>query len=137
VVVPDVSMPVHVNSLSGGRVIDVRASLGDDVGKGQVLLVIHSPDLATAIADYQKFQADDQLARQSLERAQLLFSHGALAQKDLQQAEETDNKAKVDVQTAAERIRILGGDLNHPSPVIEVKSPISATLVEQDRKSTR
>ncbi len=43
VVAPDVSRTVHVNSLSGERVIDIRARLGDDVTKGQVLLVIHSP----------------------------------------------------------------------------------------------
>ncbi len=132
VVAPDVSRTVHVSSLSGGRVIDIRARLGDDVKKGQVLLVIHSPELATAIADYQKFQADEQLARRSLERAQLLFSHGAMAQKDLQQAEDTEQKAKVDLQTAAERIRILGGNLNHLSPIIEVRSPISGTVVEQN-----
>ncbi|MBI3664913.1 MAG: efflux RND transporter periplasmic adaptor subunit [Acidobacteria bacterium] len=131
-VAPDVSRTVPVNSLSGGRVIDIRARLGDDVTKGQLLLRIHSTDLAAAIAEYQKARADELLARKSLERAQLLFSHGATAQKDFEQAEDTQQKAKVDVETAAERIRILGGSEDHLSPVIEVKAPVTGTIIEQN-----
>ena len=37
VVAPDVSRTVAVNSLAAGRVLDLRARLGDDVQKGQVL----------------------------------------------------------------------------------------------------
>ncbi|HYM11639.1 MAG TPA: efflux RND transporter periplasmic adaptor subunit [Bryobacterales bacterium] len=132
VVAPDVSRTVPVNALAGGRVIEIRARLGDDVTKGQVLLRIHSADLAAAIADHQKAQADEALALKSLERAQLLVSHGAMAQKDLQQAEDTEQKAKVDVQTAAERIRILGGGVESPSSIIDVKAPASGTIIEQN-----
>lgn len=131
-VAPDVNRTVPVNALSGGRVTDIRTRLGDEVVKGQVLLRIHSPDLSAAFSDYQKFRADELLARRQFERARLLYSHGAIAQKEVQMAEYTHEKAKVDVQTAAERIRILGGDLNHPSPVFDVKAPISGTIVEQN-----
>ena len=129
---PDVERTVHVYSLSGGRVIDIRARLGDFVEKGQVLLLINSSELAQAISDYRKAQADEALARKALDRAQLLYGRGAMAQKDLQQAEDTAQKAQVDVQTAETRIRILGGDLGNPSPIIEVKSPITGTIVEQN-----
>lgn len=132
VAAPDVERTVHVYSLSGGRVIDIRARLGDDVHKGQTLLLINSSELAQAISDYRKARADELLAKKSLDRVQLLLSHGAMAQKDVQQAEDIEQKALVDVQTAAERIRILGGDLNNLSPVIEVKSPITGTIVEQN-----
>ncbi len=132
VVAPDVNRTVPVNSLAGGRVVEIRARLGDEVRKGQVLLKISSSDLATAFSDYQKFQADELLARRALERAQLLYSRGAIAQKDLQQAEDTEQKAKVDLETATERIRLLGGDLNHPGPTIEVRAPVSGTVVEQN-----
>jgi len=135
VVSPDVSRNVPVNSLSGGRVIDVRARLGDEVTAGQLLLRIQSTDLSGAIADYQKAQADELLARRSLERLKLLFSHGAMAQKDVQQAEDVEEKAKVDTRTAAERIRILGGDLNHLSPIIDVQAPASGTIIEQNTTS--
>ena len=65
VVSPDVSRTVPVNSLSGGRVLEIRARLGDDVQKGQVLLVCKVADLAAAISDYQKAIADEALAKRA------------------------------------------------------------------------
>jgi cobalt-zinc-cadmium efflux system membrane fusion protein len=132
VVAPDVSRTVPVNALSSGRVVEVEARLGDHVEKGQTLLTLTSADLSTAISDYRKSLADEVLARRQLERAQLLYERGALAQKDLQIAEDTDAKAKVDVQTTTERIRILGGDLRKLTPIIEVSAPVSGTIIEQN-----
>ena len=132
VVAPDVARTVPVLSLAGGRAVDIRARLGDDVKKGQVLVSISSPDIAQAFADYQKFQADELLARQQLARSQTLYDKGAIPQRDLEAAENAENKAKTDLQTALERLRILGADPNHPSPVIEVRAPVSGTVVEQN-----
>lgn len=132
VVTPDVNRSVPVLSLSGGRVVEIRARLGDDVRKGQVLLLISSPDLGSAFSDYQKFAADEVLARRQLERSQLLYSKGAIAEKDLEVAQDSEEKAKVDVATARDRLRILGADPARPSPILEVKAPISGTIVEQN-----
>ena len=132
VVSPDVQRTVHVTSLTGGRVTDIRARLGDQVRQGQVLVVIHSSELAAAISDYKKAQADEALTRKAFERAQLLNSRGALAQKDLETAQDAEEKARVDVAASAERIRLLGGDLEQLSPVIEIKSPVAGTIVEQN-----
>ena len=132
VIAPDVSRNVPVNALSGGRVVEIKARLGDRVEKGQVLLTLTSADLSAAIADYRKAIVDETLARRQLERAQLLYERGALAQKDLQIAEDTEDKGKVDVQTTAERIRILGGDISKLTPVIEITAPVTGTIVEQN-----
>ena len=95
-------------------------------------MTINSSDMSQAFSDYKKFQADEALAKTQSERAQLLFSHGALAQKDLEVAAETYDKAKVDTQTALDHVRILGGDPQHPSSVIDVRAPVSGTIVEQN-----
>ena len=100
--------------------------------KGQFLLSIRSADLAGAFSDYQKAAADERLAQKALDRAQLLYSHGALAEKDLQQAEDTEEKAKVDVQNTEQHVRLLGGDPVHPSAMIELRAPVSGTIVEQN-----
>ena len=97
-VTPDVNSTIHVTSQGSGRVVELKVRLGDYVKKGQELLSIHSSELAGAFADYQKAAADERLAQKALDRAQLLFSRGALAEKDLQQAEDTEEKAQVDVQ---------------------------------------
>jgi cobalt-zinc-cadmium efflux system membrane fusion protein len=131
-VVPEISRSIPVVSLSGGRVVEVKARLGDEVKKGQPLLSIISPDISAAFSDYQKFQADEVLSRKQLARVQLLYEKGAIAQKDLQIAEDAEQKARVDVSTAVQRIRILGADPDHPSPTIEITAPSSGTIVEQN-----
>lgn len=132
VVAPDVNRTVPVLSLSGGRAVDIRTRLGDDVRKGQVLVRISSPDVSSAFSDFQKFEADELLARKQLQRSQVLYEKGAIAQKDLEVAEDTENKAKVDLATALDHIHILGGNPRHPSPVLNVVAPISGTIVEQN-----
>jgi cobalt-zinc-cadmium efflux system membrane fusion protein len=131
VVAADVSRTVPVTSLTSGRVIEIAARLGDFVKKGQVLLRITSNDLAAAFSDYQKAVADEVLARRALNRTKDLFEHGAAAQKDLETAEDTEQKAQVDVKTTAERIRILGGDIDHPTSVVDVAAPVSGTIIDQ------
>ena len=132
VVSPDVSRAVPVNALAGGRVVDIKARLGDTVRKGQVLLLISSPDLSLAFSDYQKFQVDEVLSKKALARSQLLYEYGAVAQKEVQVAEDTEQKTQVDLKTAEERIRILGGDPTHISSMFEVRAPISGTITEQN-----
>src|SRR5579872_3839168 len=132
VVSPDVNRTIHVTSLGSGRVVDLKVKLGDTVQKGQTLLVISSPDLASAVSDYEKAKADEQLSRKALERVQMLYDRGALAAKDLEVAQDTEDKAKVDVSTADHRVRILGADPDHPSALIELKAPVSGTIVEQN-----
>jgi cobalt-zinc-cadmium efflux system membrane fusion protein len=129
---PDVNKTIRVTSLGSGRVADLKVRLGDSVKKGQVLLIISSPDLAGALGDYQKAAADEQLARKALERAELLYSHGAIAQKDLEVAQDTEDKAKTDLKTAESRLRVIGGDPAHPSSLIELRAPVSGTIVEQN-----
>ncbi len=100
VVSPDVNRTIHVTSLGAGRVVDLKAKLGDSVQKGQTLLVISSPDLAGAFADYQKAKADEALSHKALDRAQMLYDRGAIATKDLEVAQDAEDKAKVDVETS-------------------------------------
>jgi membrane fusion protein, heavy metal efflux system len=135
VVAPDVNRTVRVTSLAGGKLVEVRTRLGDAVEQGQLLLVIHSADLSGAIADYRKSLDDQRLADKALRRARVLFEARALALKDLQQAENDAAKTAIDVQTAADRIRLLGGDLDHLSPLIELRAPIGGTVVAQNATS--
>ncbi len=131
-ITPDVNRTIHVTSQGSGRVVDLKVRLGDSVNKGQELLSIYSADLAGAFSDYQKAVADERLAKKSLDRAQLLYSHGALAEKDLQAAEDAEEKAKADVQNTEQHVRILGGDPAHPSSLIELRAPVAGTIVEQN-----
>ena len=131
-VTPDVNRTIHVTSLGAGRVVDLRTKLGDAVKKGQTLLVISSPDISSAFSDYEKAKADEALSHKALDRAQTLYDKGAIATKDLEVAQDAEDKARVDVDTADHHVRILGGDPAHSSPLIELKAPVSGTIVEQN-----
>jgi cobalt-zinc-cadmium efflux system membrane fusion protein len=133
IVSPDVSRAVPVVSLASGRAIELRARLGDRVEKGQLLLRIQSGDVASAFSDYRKAVASQRLARVQLERAQVLFDRGATAKKDLEVAQDTEAKAVVDVETAAERLRVLGLDTERPpTGIVDIMAPVSGVITEQN-----
>jgi len=132
VVAVDVSRSVPVISLASGRVIDIRARLGDTVRKGQLMMRIESSDISSAFSDYRKALADEALASTQLDREKDLYSHGAVSQNDFQVAEDTENKAKVDVETTAEHLRLLGSDLNQPTGVVDIAAPISGVITDQE-----
>lgn len=129
---PDISRAVPVISLAVGRVVEIDARLGDTVKKGQLLLKVQSADISGAFSDYQKAVADEKLAATQLERAKLLYDKGAISLNDLQIAQDTEDKAKVDVQTTGEKLRVLGSPtLDRPSGVVEIKAPISGVITDQ------
>jgi cobalt-zinc-cadmium efflux system membrane fusion protein len=131
-VTPDISRNVPVISVATGRVVEIAARLGDTVKKGQLLLRVESADVSNAFSDYQKAVADEQLTRTQLERAQLLYDKGAFSLNDLQVAQDTDAKAKVDVKTAAEKLRVLGSsNLDQPSGIVEIRAPVSGVITDQ------
>jgi len=129
---PDISRTVPVISIATGRVIEIKARLGDVVKKGQTLLLVQSSDIAGAYSDYQKAVADERLSQTQLERAKLLYDKGVISLNDFQVAEDTDAKAKVDVKTSAEKLRVLGSaNLDQPSGTVEVRAPISGVITDQ------
>lgn len=131
VVSPDVSRTVPVISLASGRVVEIRARLGDTVQKGQVLLRVQSPDIAAAFADYRKATADEVLVRKQFDRAQILYDKGAISLNDFQVAEDAESKARVDLETALEHLHVLGVDKDNPSAVVDIKAPVSGVITDQ------
>lgn len=128
---PDVSRNVPVISMATGRVVEIKAKLGDTVKKGQVLLRVQSADMSGAISDYRKAAADEKLTRAQYERAKDLYEKGAVSLNDFQTAEDAENKAKVDLENTTERLRVLGADLNNPAPIVDIRAPVSGVITDQ------
>src|SRR5579862_27333 len=129
---PDISRTVPVISLAVGRVVEIKARLGDIVQKGQVLLRVQSADIAAAYSDYQKAVADEKLARTQAERARLLFDKGAISQNDFQISEDVEAKAQVDLKTTAEKLRVLGNaNLDQPSGIVDIRAPVAGVITDQ------
>ena len=131
VVTPDISRNVPVVSLASGRVVEIRGRLGDTVKKGDVLLRVRSDDISGGYSDYRKAVADEELARAQFERAEDLHAHGAISMNDLQIARDTEEKAKVDLETTAGHLRLLGSDPDKPDGIVEIHAPVSGVITDQ------
>jgi cobalt-zinc-cadmium efflux system membrane fusion protein len=131
-VFPDISREVPVISLANGRVVDIKTRLDDNVKKGQLLFSVQSSDVTNAFDSYLKAVNDEQLAKKADIRAQDLFSHGAISQAMVEQADDAEKDAQADLTAAEEQLKVLGVDKNHPSPIVNVYAPISGVIIGQN-----
>jgi cobalt-zinc-cadmium efflux system membrane fusion protein len=130
-VTPDISRNIPVVTIASGRVLEIHARLGDTVTKGQLLLKIQSADISGAFSDYRQAVADEVLARAQLARAKTLLDAGAMAQKDYEVAVDTEDKAKVTVETTQDHLKVLGVDKDHFSAIDDVFAPVSGVITDQ------
>jgi len=126
-----VSRQVPVISTATGRVVEIDARLGDSVKKRELLFKVRSSDIAGAFSDYRKALKNEELARIQLDRAKLLFDDGAVPKSALDIAQNAEDNAKVDVETTAEHLRLLGSDLDHPTGIVNVYAPVSGVITDQ------
>ena len=129
---PDPSRELPVLSIANGRVTALHVGLGDYVHKGQLVMEVQSPDVTTAFDAYLKAVADEQLANTTLTRDNLLYNKGAIAQSQLQVAQNGETDAKADLTAAEEQLRILGVSKDHPGDTVKVYAPISGVVVAQN-----
>ena len=128
IAIPRISSPLQ------GRVLEVRAHLGERVQAGSVLLVLDSQEIAQAYSEYVKEDSDLQYATRARELAKDLYENKALALKDLKQAENELIKARAEFRRAKERLlslRVPAQELDKPleqqkiTSRFEMKSPLS------------
>src|ERR1700681_1015207 len=131
VIQPDIARAVPVISLAAGRIVEVKARLGDTVKKGQVVLRVQSTDVSGAYQAYRKSVNEETLARIQLERAQLLYGKGAIAKSALEQAEDVAKNAQADLDATTAQLLTLGVDKAHPSGIVDIKAPISGVITDQ------
>jgi membrane fusion protein, heavy metal efflux system len=112
-----------VFSAIGGPVREILVAPGQFVQAGQPLLTVTSPDYSAARSAYIKALDAYALADKLYTRAKDLYSHGAIAEADLQQAESNRTQAHADVESSADALRALG--LKNPDAVI--KNPLPST----------
>jgi cobalt-zinc-cadmium efflux system membrane fusion protein len=131
-VFPDISRTVPVISLASGRIVDIRVRLGDAVRKGQLMLRVRSDDISGGFDAYRKAVSDELLARKQLDRAKLLYEHGAIAQQDLEVAQDTEDDAKTTLDTATEHLHLLGSDPDNPKGLVDITAPVSGVITDQE-----
>jgi membrane fusion protein, heavy metal efflux system len=121
----------------GGPVSRILAVPGQRVKAGQPMLEVSSPDYSQLLDAYLKAADSSRLADKNYVRAQDLYQHHAIAERDLEQAESDRNQAQADLNAADQGMKILGiknpADLaKAPSSAqVPVLAPISGEVVER------
>ena len=130
----------RISSPLQGRVVEVRAKLGDHVKAGDALLIIDSPDITSAYSEFIKEASDLEFSTRAYELAKDLYETKALALKDLKLAENDLIKARAEFRRAKERLlslRVPAAELNKPlaeqkiTARFEMRSPLTGTVVER------
>jgi cobalt-zinc-cadmium efflux system membrane fusion protein len=130
----------RVSSPLQGRVLEVRAKLGDHVKPGDVLLVLDSPEVTFAYSDFVKEASELEYATRAYELAKDLYETKAIPQKDLKLAENDAIKAKAEFRRAKERLlslKVPAEELEKPlaeqriTSKFMLKSPLAGTVVER------
>ena len=128
---PDVSRELPVLSLANGRVVALHVGLGDPVRKGQLVMEVQSNDVATAFNGYLKSVNDEHLTAVTLTRDKLLYDKGAIAQSQLEIAQNGEDDARADLNAAEQQLKILGVDKNNPSDTVKIYAPTTGVVISQ------
>lgn len=92
----------------GGPVSRILVVPGEYVREGQPLLEVSSADYSQLLATYLKARSTLRVATENYKRAQDLYAHHAIAQRDLLQAESDQIQAQADTNAAVQAMRVLG-----------------------------
>lgn len=115
-----------------GRIVALKAAIGDTVKAGQVLAEIDSPDFGTAFADLNKARADEERKRLAFERAKDLVPGEAISRKDWEASESDFLQAKAESARAEKRIKNLNPfNLSISGQRVLLTSPVSGLVSER------
>lgn len=123
-----------------GRVTSIRASVGEQVARGEVLAIVDAPDLGQAKADYLAALAVSKVARETADREKVLAEKKISSERDWRQAEAEATKTRAEKEAAESRLHTMGisdAELGrfkaegHYVSTMPVTSPIAGLVVER------
>jgi membrane fusion protein, heavy metal efflux system len=129
-ILPDPTRVVHVFAAAGGRLLQMNVRPWDHVEKGQSLALLESSDVSRAVSDYAKASVDAETKKQALDRANDLYAHHAIAQKDLEQAQADLKMAEAEVRATLASVHLLGVDAAAPSNQLNVLAPRAGIVLD-------
>ncbi|ACH38954.1 efflux pump, RND family, membrane fusion protein [Citrifermentans bemidjiense Bem] len=126
----------HVAPRIPGKVVSVRASLGDSVSAGQSLATLDSVEVGEAIGRYRQAKTRLALAQGNMDRVKALVDRKIAARKDILQAETDYKTAQTELATDEERLSLYGVSVAEVrggarKPLLPVRSPIGGIVTEK------
>ncbi|QCR21110.1 efflux RND transporter periplasmic adaptor subunit [Pontibacter sp. SGAir0037] len=116
--------------LLDGVVSKVNFSLGDYVKKGTVLLEVRSPELSSLNAELRTGQAQLKLAQRQLSATQEMFDDGVASERELIEAQQDVEMARLEITKVQENLGIYGGSLERG--VLIIRAPFNGYIVSKN-----
>ena len=120
-----------VGSRAEGRVVSVRADLGERVRAGTVLALIESPEVGELRGELERAQALREVARRTYEREQRLYTAEISSQKELLEAEAGHRTAEAEYRSVLARLAAIGASKGE-SATFGLRTSVSGTVVERN-----
>ena len=115
-----------------GRVMAIKADVGQSVKSGTMLAQLASPDFGMAQADTAKAGAEARFSQKSLQRQRELFEVGIIARKDLDQAEFDAARTQAEIQRTQARTKLYGAGSGSVNQQLGLLTSINGTVVERN-----
>jgi membrane fusion protein, heavy metal efflux system len=122
----------RVASPIDGRAVAILVKAGDRVRAGQPLLQLSSPSVGQIQADAQKAASDLGVSEKAAERVHKLQAEGAVAEKEVAQAEGELRKARSDHARATAQLKSLGVSASDPAVNAALRAQIAGVVVERN-----
>jgi cobalt-zinc-cadmium efflux system membrane fusion protein len=124
------NVTARVSSPIAGRITQLKLQPGDEVKAGMPLLTLDSPDLAAAVADVAKAEAEEKRSRLAVERARALTDGGVMPRKEFELAEADYAETRAESARARLRLRNLtpGGVA---ASGFQLRAPIGGVIAER------
>ncbi|HEY5973492.1 MAG TPA: efflux RND transporter periplasmic adaptor subunit, partial [Geobacteraceae bacterium] len=127
----------HVSPRISGKIVSVKASLGDSISAGQVMATLDSVEMGEALNRYHQSRTKLALAQSNMDRIKNLVEKKIAARKDILQAETDYKTAQMELHTDEERLSLYGVSISelkgndHKRPLLPVRSPIGGIITEK------
>jgi cobalt-zinc-cadmium efflux system membrane fusion protein len=132
VVEADPARLIKVSPPLSGRITQLKVQLGERIEVGQPLVVIDSPDLGSAYADYDRAKVLLSFALKNRDRQRDLAKIGGGSIKDMQQAETDYVTAEVESQRSEDRLKQIGVpvDSTTKSQLVTITAPFAGSVID-------
>lgn len=130
----------RIAPLAGGLIREVRHDVGDRVQAGEVLVELHSAEIAAVKSDFLSAIVERDIRRQAFERAKQLKEQNISAGKDFIEAEAAFRTADIAVSNLRQKLINFGlmkdeiariESEQGASAKLIIRAPFSGTLVER------
>jgi membrane fusion protein, heavy metal efflux system len=116
-----------------GRVIEVKADIGQRVSRGQVLAVMNSTLLSDTQANFLKAKSQVELKRLYVERSRKLYDEGIISLLNLKERESVLAEKEIEMNALADQLSVMGMHADDIQKIARQKSvnsntPITATI---------